>query len=205
MKTKSTDSKASDQIIDAAYHVLGEKGYDSTTIKEIARAANVAPGLIHYYFASKDDLLLAVLQQACDRFTETVSQLAAYDPDEDLMTAAFQSTRDQVDREPEWYRLRYELLSLGLRNPKLLDGLRELLAKGRQCIAIAVRQLTQSSEEEANAIAPVLLASFDGLALQKLADPEFDLDGAYQVLMNMVRSQLVKPSKSRKASSGSKK
>lgn len=200
MKSKSLDSKAPDQIIDAAYHLLGEKGYDATTIKEIARAANVAPGLIHYYFPTKDDLLLAVLQQACDRFTEMVAQLATLDPSEDLIAAAFEQTRDQVHREPEWYRLRYELLSLGLRNPKLLDGLRDLLAKGRHCIAIAVQEIAQSSEAQAQALAPVLLASFDGLALQKLADPDFDLDRAYQVLLEMVKSQLSKPAKHQESS-----
>jgi hypothetical protein len=34
----------------------------------------------------------------------------------------------------------------------------------------------------------VMLACFDGLALQKLADPEFDLDSAYKVLDRMIGS-----------------
>jgi hypothetical protein len=37
-----------------------------------------------------------------------------------------------------------------------------------------------------------MLAAFDGLALQKLVDPDFDLDGAYRVLDRMIGSAVNK-------------
>lgn len=186
------EAKPPQQIIAAAYQLLGHKGYDATTIKEIARAADVAPGLVHYYFASKDDLLLAVLQEAAKRYVAEVEKVGAALATDTLMEQAFMQTRDRVHQEPEWYRLRYELLSLGLRNPKLLAGLNNLLAEGRRCIAQVIRQVVNDSQVDADAIAPVLLACFDGLALQKLADPSFDLEGAYQMLIQMFKSQIGK-------------
>ena len=42
----------------AAFNVIGERGYESTSVARIARTAPMAPGLVHYYnyyFASKDD------------------------------------------------------------------------------------------------------------------------------------------------------
>lgn len=189
MKTKH-EAKPPQQIIAAAYQLLGHKGYDATTIKEIARAADVAPGLVHYYFASKDDLLLAVLQEAAKRYVAEVEKVGNALATDTLMEQAFAQTRDRVNQEPEWYRLRYELLSLGLRNPKLLAGLSNLLAEGRRCIAQVIRQVVQDSQVDADALSPVLLACFDGLALQKLADPSFDLEGAYQMLIQMFKSQL---------------
>ena len=58
------------QILDAAITVFSEKGFHRATIKEIARVAGIADGTIYTYFASKDDVLLAVL----DRLNETTER-----------------------------------------------------------------------------------------------------------------------------------
>ena len=52
-------------IIEAASAVMAREGYAATSMKDIAREAGIAQGLIHYYFGSKEDLTLAVLRQAC--------------------------------------------------------------------------------------------------------------------------------------------
>jgi len=43
------------RIVAAAYRVLVEQGYRAASIKTIARSAGVVPGLIHYYFTSKEE------------------------------------------------------------------------------------------------------------------------------------------------------
>ena len=58
------------QILDAATQVFAEKGFHRATIKEIARVAGIADGTIYTYFASKDEVLLAVL----DRLNETTER-----------------------------------------------------------------------------------------------------------------------------------
>ena len=49
------------KLIEAALHLFAEKGVDNTSIKDIAREAGVAQGLLYHYFAGKDDLLWGVL------------------------------------------------------------------------------------------------------------------------------------------------
>jgi len=49
------------QIVRAATTVLGRQGYAETSLKDVAREAGVAPGLLHYYFESKQELLLEVV------------------------------------------------------------------------------------------------------------------------------------------------
>ncbi len=58
------------QILDAATQVFAEKGFHRATIKDIARVARIADGTIYTYFASKDEVLLAVL----DRLNETTER-----------------------------------------------------------------------------------------------------------------------------------
>jgi AcrR family transcriptional regulator len=45
-------------ILQALDHCLQEKPFDRTSIKDIARAAGVNHGLLHYYFKSKEDILI---------------------------------------------------------------------------------------------------------------------------------------------------
>jgi AcrR family transcriptional regulator len=51
-----------DQIIDAAMQVFAQKGFIRATNKDIAREAGITPGLIYYYFDSKEDLLKTIVE-----------------------------------------------------------------------------------------------------------------------------------------------
>ena len=50
------------RLIDAALTLFARSGVDGTSIKDIAREAGVAQGLLYHYFAGKDDLLWGVLE-----------------------------------------------------------------------------------------------------------------------------------------------
>jgi AcrR family transcriptional regulator len=180
------------RIIAAAYKVLAEKGYDATTLREISREAEAAPGLVHYYFGGKDQLLVEVLKTMSDRYTEATRELSRRVAPDQFMEAALAQPFERISKEPEWYRLRYELFALGLHNPLLTPGVRDLLAEGRNSIGKAVSLVQQSSSITASVdprvLASLLLAVFDGLALQKIMDPEVDLDAAYQLLVQLIRS-----------------
>jgi AcrR family transcriptional regulator len=52
-----------DQLLDAALTVFGRKGVHVASLKEVAGAAGVAPGLLHHYFGTKESLVLAVISE----------------------------------------------------------------------------------------------------------------------------------------------
>jgi AcrR family transcriptional regulator len=52
-----------EQLLDAALAVFGDKGVDGASIKDIARAAEVAPGLLYHYFDSKEALVADLLRE----------------------------------------------------------------------------------------------------------------------------------------------
>jgi len=177
-----------ERLIAAGYQVLSEKGFEATTVKEVAHVAGVSPGLFHYYFASKDELLIAVLQEAGTRYGQMMQSLRADAPTDQVLEAAVTAARDRVTQEPEWYRLRYELFALGLRNPRFLPVLGELLTFIRGRFAGAFQDITGRDQEQAQALAALALAGFDGLALQQLAQPDADLTHAYDLLLALIRS-----------------
>lgn len=177
-----------ERLIAAGYTVLSEKGYEATTVKEVARVAGVSPGLFHYYFASKDDLLVAVLHEAGARYGQMMRDVRATAPADHVFEAVVVAARERVKQAPEWYRLRYELFALGLRNPTFLPVLGELLAFIREMFARAFQDTTGRDEAQAQALAAVMVACFDGLALQQLAQPDADLAGAYDLLLDLLRA-----------------
>src|SRR3981081_1639360 len=55
-----------ERIVAAAYRALVKRGYHATAMKDIAAEAGVAPGLAHYYFETKEDLLVAAIEHGCE-------------------------------------------------------------------------------------------------------------------------------------------
>ncbi|MEV0648702.1 TetR family transcriptional regulator [Phytomonospora sp. NPDC050363] len=55
-----------EQILEAARHAFAEEGFERTTIRRIAQDAEVDPALVHHYFGSKDQLLLASIDSPFD-------------------------------------------------------------------------------------------------------------------------------------------
>lgn len=53
-----------EQLLDVALELFSRHGFDGTTVRDIAGAANVTDGLIYRYFASKEELLEQVIDRA---------------------------------------------------------------------------------------------------------------------------------------------
>src|SRR4051794_29536692 len=47
---------------------FGRRGYEATTIRDIAAAANLSTGTVYRMFSSKDELLLSIMQSYSDHF-----------------------------------------------------------------------------------------------------------------------------------------
>ncbi|MBA3010970.1 MAG: TetR/AcrR family transcriptional regulator [Proteobacteria bacterium] len=62
------------QILDALNTCLQNKPFDQTSIKEIAQAAGVNHGLLHYYFKSKEDILIQYIDYVIDHYTSMVQE-----------------------------------------------------------------------------------------------------------------------------------
>jgi AcrR family transcriptional regulator len=68
-------------ILEAAREAFGERGYDGTSIRQIAAGAGVDPALVHHYFGTKEQLFLAVVQAPIDPAT-LIPKILHGDPDD---------------------------------------------------------------------------------------------------------------------------
>jgi AcrR family transcriptional regulator len=69
------------ELIAATLRVISARGFERTTVRDIARAADASVGSVNYYFKSKDDLLRTVVAETDARFRIQVREAVA-DADE---------------------------------------------------------------------------------------------------------------------------
>lgn len=73
---------SSERLLQVAAHLFREKGYLATSVRDIARAANMESGSIYYHYPSKDALLEAVMNRAIGALHDAVNDaLAALTPE----------------------------------------------------------------------------------------------------------------------------
>lgn len=64
-------------LLDAAAEMFAAKGYDGTSIRDIAGAVGMLPGSLYYHFKSKEGLLIAVYRKGVARFEAAIDQALA--------------------------------------------------------------------------------------------------------------------------------
>ncbi|MGW5649379.1 TetR/AcrR family transcriptional regulator [Saccharopolyspora sp. NPDC003752] len=72
-------------LIEAAIRLFDEKGYDSTTVAEIAAAAEVSPATFFNYFSAKDEVVFGDDDLYDDLLQEAFAGRAADEQPEDLL------------------------------------------------------------------------------------------------------------------------
>ena len=180
------------KITDAAYKVLAELGYDNLSMKQIAAEAGVAQGLINYYFASKEQLLFELFKEVEQEYSRYIQSINDIPFSDHFVEQALRIPSELAESHPEWHRIRFELFAIGMRSKA---GMKQAADNLRYCRNETMRlmeRLPIDPNTDREGIASLLVAAIDGIALQKITDPEFDADKAYGVLGRLLGS-LLKP------------
>jgi len=106
--------KPADPVLEAAGRLLRQKGFAATTVREIAAAAGILPGSLHYRFASKEELLLALMDRGIERAVAAVRTAIAdsHDPLDRVRAALRAHLRLLVREDDSIYVSLYEGRSL---------------------------------------------------------------------------------------------
>jgi len=93
-------------IREAAVRVFARKGYHSATVSEIATEAGVGKGTVYFYFASKEDLLLAILECHFDQMITALERIEAMavDPEEATRLVLRDIVR-RLEEDPNLFRI----------------------------------------------------------------------------------------------------
>lgn len=80
-RPKNTEQRQQ-QIADGLVRVMAKRGYEGATVAEIAEAAGLSPGLVHYHFASKQEIILRAVSALMARHQERLAAALAQTGDD---------------------------------------------------------------------------------------------------------------------------
>ena len=104
-------------ILAAARRAFGRRGYTATSMREIAAEAGVAQALLHYYFHTKDALMIAVVRAMLDDQLERLrGELARADTSRGRALAGLAAARDKTLGDKRQWRLFFEVLAADSRS-----------------------------------------------------------------------------------------
>jgi AcrR family transcriptional regulator len=101
---KKRSAKSAEHILAVAARLFADRGYDASSMREIAEAAGVTKPTVYYYFQSKEGLFGALLNQGVDSLCADFDEIASRPPDvpskrclEDAVFAMFKIARKHAD------------------------------------------------------------------------------------------------------------
>ena len=118
------------QITRALIQVMARRGYDGASIAHIAEAAGLTPGLVHYHFKSKQEILLSALELLVERHEQRLERRlksASGDPIRELEVFIDFHLGLGKDADPEALACWVLLGGEALREPRVGAALEEAL------------------------------------------------------------------------------
>jgi AcrR family transcriptional regulator len=178
-KERELSGDKAQRIVDAMRESVAQRGAAGSTFEHVAKEAGVSRGLLHYYFGTKERLLVEVVRRDAElrvaRLDEMLGRAKTVD---DVLDVLVSSLTDLIDNEPGFFLLLYELFSAGRRNPDIQHEVGQLFERTRSLVGAVLRAKESegvlSLRFDADAVVSYLFAVGDGFALQALSDPERD-------------------------------
>ena len=188
------EGEKAQRIVGAMRQSVAARGAAGSTFDIVAREAGVSRGLLHYYFGSKERLLVEVVRRDCDtRIAALEERLEAARSVDEIIEALVQSLRAFVAEEAPQAVL-YEMISASRHSEEIRAELGELYVRWREHLAHVLRSKEQEGvvrlAAEPEAVASLLFAIGDGLGMQLMADPEWDSSPAFELAIGAARRLL---------------
>jgi AcrR family transcriptional regulator len=192
---RSLDGDKARRIIEAMRASVGSRGAAASTFDHVAREAGVSRGLLHYYFGSKERLLVEVVRHDCDLRIEALDKrLAAADSLDAVVAALVSQLEEFVEDEEGTQAVVYELLSASRHSDEIREELAELYRRWRAHLGDALRAKESQGvvrlEADAEDVASILFALGDGLGLQMISDRDWDSSKPFELGIKTARRLL---------------
>jgi len=147
---------ARERILRAAAHLYALRGYEGTSMREIAEAAAVTKPLIFYHFASKERLFSNLLREAIDRCRAAGKEILEQDaPAKEKLRGLLRGHVARAREQPEIFAFAYEVLTM----PGLLPLGFDYKTEGQQLFRDLARLIEEGQRRgEFRKIDPILVA-----------------------------------------------
>jgi AcrR family transcriptional regulator len=157
------------ELLEAAERRFYEDGYHGTTLEAIAEEAGYTKGAVYSAFESKAGLFLTLVEALIDERLEEIAGLFAEHPVGPSRVREL-AEKPVGERSQRWALLVIEFWIHAAREPELLEQFAVRYRRMRDGLAALASETSTPLGAESWAV--VTLALVNGLALERLIDPE---------------------------------
>lgn len=189
-----TQAARREHILDAAEHCFARNGFHGSSIQDICREAEVSPGALYVYFASKEHLISGIAERDRLKLQAEIEDVARAD---DFLSALERLGDHYMLEEPAHKRaLCIEIGAEATRNPVVGEMYRRTHAAVHQSFVSLFERASREGKIaptiDIETLTHVLLIIGDGLFWRRAVDPAFDPETVTPTLMALIHG-LTKP------------
>ncbi len=168
MGQRKTTAANRERILQISSQLVRERGIEHTTLADIADAAGISKGTLYYYYPTKGDLVFDIAERHMTNMTERIfSRLESSRAGQSPRTV-FRLVLDTVMRSRSRGEIHVYLLQEAMtQNPSLRKRFIQEYRNWRRIIEEGLARVLGNGGEY-RVMAQVLLATLDGLILQRL-------------------------------------
>jgi len=183
------------EILDAAERCFARAGFHRASMQDICGEANMSPGNLYRYFASKEALIAGICERNRADAAESFSLVG--NAPEFFEGLAGLARHHLVDRSDDEVALCAEIMAESRRHPEIAKLYQSIESDIKGRIAAMLRRAAERGEIRADvdfdAAASVLMVLGDGMSWRRSVDPKFDAESALPLILKMVHCLLAKP------------
>jgi len=187
-KARPLSGEKAQRIVDAMRNSVAKRGTAGSTFDHVAREAGVSRGLLHYYFGTKERLLVEAVRRDAELRLEMLEQrLSAATSAGDFIALMAQDLQQGLTDDPDFVTLIFELFTLGRRHPDIAVEYADLMRRTRDKVSGILRDAESKGVVRLNAspeaVTEVLFSIGDGFALRILSEPDRDFSESMAAAM----------------------
>lgn len=166
------------EITHGLYRCIARRGYASTSVRDIAREADVGLGLITHYFESKDEILYTLADHVFEQYQESFVQFFkthSDKPPKERLKLGIKFIFVDIAGDRDLIAVFSELLNLSRHDRILSLSLKKLYKRYRGTVAGFLAECTHGSnvpDEDIHKLAAFLVSASEGASEQWSLDPK---------------------------------
>ena len=187
------------QILMAAWECFVEKGYNETTVREIAKRMNASTGVIYNFFKGKEEILEAIQEWSIENNRQMFSQMSQKDTAREAIIEFFKNNFEccPIDELKKSARGNFSLMSEALKREnirKMFNSSYEFMEKNMsRFVKEGIEKKEIRAHLDPKVMAGFFLALMGGLQLQIALidglDPSAYIEGIKKILFSNVWSE----------------
>jgi len=199
MSRKCVQEERKQQILEALHRCLLKKPFDKTSIKEIASEAGVNHGVLHYYFKSKEDILLHYIEYVIELYKGLFedwlqSEGCKIENSQDFLRECCKFVTRKITLNQDLTHTFIEIWEIAIYNPKVKKKLQKAYLEWVETVRSMI--VASTGNEETASIASIGGVAFlEGISLLSvvIGPKYFDFESVLREVQTIFLDTLAKP------------